>query len=330
MNKLFLFSSAVLAIAFTACKGGGKSSQFDGYTRDESGLHYKFFKQNEADTNKAKLGDGVVFGYVIKTEITDSLVVDSKTQSQDGSGYTRFLLQKNSFKGSLEDGMKLMAKGDSASFIIPADSFFLKTMDMNELPKSIAKGSFLRATIVMKDILSAKQIKENQAKQMEEQQAKMKEAEGKEKTTFDAYIAENKITAKPTESGLIFVETKKGNGKHPKVTDEVTVHYTGTLMDGTKFDSSLDRGEPAKFPLNQVIPGWTEGIQLMSKGSKCKLIIPSKIGYGPQGAGGKIPPFAPLVFEVELLDFKDAPPLQQPQMQDPNQQQHGPNDGHNH
>ena len=201
---------------------------------------------------------------------------------------------------------------------------------MNELPKSIVKGSFLRATIVMKDILSSKQIKENQAKQMAEQQAKAQEAEGKEKTTFDAYIAENKITAKPTASGLVFVETKKGNGKHPKATDEVTVHYTGTLMDGTKFDSSLDRGEPAKFPLNQVIPGWTEGIQLMTKGSKCKLIIPSKIGYGAQGAGGKIPPFAPLVFEVELLDFKDAPPQQQPQMQDPNQQQHGPNDGHNH
>ncbi|MDX2173037.1 MAG: FKBP-type peptidyl-prolyl cis-trans isomerase [Bacteroidota bacterium] len=324
MNKLFLFSSAVVAIAFTACKGGDGSA-FDGYTRTETGLHYKFFKHTE-DSATAKDGDGVVFGYVIKTEKNDSLIVDSKTQSQDGSGYTRFLLKKSSFVGSLEDGMKLMAKGDSASFIIPADSFFLKTMGMNELPASVAKGSFLKATIVMKDILSSKQIEENQKKQMAEREAMMKEAEAKEKVTFDAYITENKITAKPTESGLIFVETKKGNGKHPKATDEVTVHYTGTLMDGTKFDSSLDRGEPAKFPLNQVIPGWTEGIQLMSKGSKGKLIIPSKLGYGPQGAGGKIPPFAPLVFEVELLDFHEAPPQQQMQMPE----QHGPNDGHNH
>lgn len=326
MNKLLLFSSAVIAMAFTACKSGN-DSQFDGYTRSETGLHYKFFKQNEADTNKAKLGDGVVFGYIIKTEKGDSLIVDSKTQSQDGSGYTRFLLQKISFKGSLEDGMKLMAKGDSASFIIPADSFFLKTMGMAELPKSIVKGSFLKATIVMKDILSAKQIEENEKKQMAERELQMKEAEAKEKTTFDTYIADNKITSKPTESGLIFIETKKGNGKHPKATDEVKVHYTGTLMDGTKFDSSLDRGEPAKFPLNQVIPGWTEGIQLMSLGSKAKLIIPSKLGYGAQGAGGKIPPFSPLVFEVELLDFHDAPPQQQTQMP---QQQHSANDGHNH
>jgi FKBP-type peptidyl-prolyl cis-trans isomerase len=313
MNKLFLFSSAAIAIAFTACNSGG-SSAFEGYTRAENGLHYKFFKHKENDTT-AKEGDGVVFGYVIKTEKNDSLIVDSKTQSQDGSGYTRFLL-KTSFKGGLEDGMKLMAKGDSASFIIPADSFFLKTMGMNELPKSIAKGSFLKATIVMKDILSAKQIEENQKKQQAEREIMMREAEGKEKTTFDAYIADNKITTKPTESGIMYIESKKGNGKHPKPTDMVTVHYTGTLMDGTKFDSSLDRGQPAEFLLNQVIPGWTEGIQLMSKGSKGKLIIPSKMGYGPQGAGEKIPPFSPLVFEVELLDFKDAP-AQQPQMQVP-------------
>jgi len=325
MNKLILSVTVAIAIGFTACKSGGDSA-YEGYTRAESGLHYKFFKHAEKDVT-AKDGDGVVFGYTIKTEKGDSLVVDSKTQSQDGTGYTRFLLKKSSFAGSLEDGMKLMAKGDSASFIIPADSFFLKTMGMNELPKSITKGSFLRATIVMKDILSSKQIEENQKKQMAEQQAKAIEAEAKEKTTFDSYLTENKITTKPTESGLIYVETKKGNGKHPKATDMVTVHYTGTLLNGTKFDSSLDRGQPAEFPLNQVIPGWTEGIQLMSKGSKCKLIIPSKIGYGSQGAGEKIPPFSPLVFEVELIDFKDAPAQQQQQMP---QQQHGPNDGHNH
>lgn len=323
MNKLFLSSVAALSLVFNACNNSG--STFDGYTRAENGLHYKFFKHNEG-AETVKDGYGVVFGYIIKTEKNDSLIVDSKNQSQDGSGYTRFLLTKSSFVGSLEDGMKLMAKGDSASFIIPADSFFLKTMGMNELPKSIVKGSFLKATIVMKDMLTPKQIEDNQKKQMAEREAMMKEAEAKEKITFDAYIADNKVTAKPTESGLVFIETKKGNGKHPKATDEVTVHYTGTLMDGTKFDSSLDRGEPAKFPLNQVIPGWTEGIQLMSKGSKCKLIIPSKLGYGPQGAGGKIPPFAPLVFEVELIDFHEAPAQQQMQMPE----QHGPNDGHNH
>jgi FKBP-type peptidyl-prolyl cis-trans isomerase len=88
---------------------------------------------------------------------------------------------------------------------------------------------------------------------------------------MDAYLAENKITTPPTASGIVFIETQKGKGSaHPTATDEVTVHYTGMLLDGTKFDSSVDRGEPAKFPLNQVIPGWTEAIQLMTKGSKAK------------------------------------------------------------
>jgi FKBP-type peptidyl-prolyl cis-trans isomerase FkpA len=99
---------------------------------------------------------------------------------------------------------------------------------------------------------------------------------------------------------------KKGSGAKPKATDEVVVHYTGTLLDGTKFDSSVDRGEPATFPLNAVIPGWTEGIQMMAKGGKAKLIIPSSIGYGPQGSG-PIPPYSTLVFDVELLDIKPAP-----------------------
>ena len=87
----------------------------------------------------------------------------------------------------------------------------------------------------------------------------------------------------------------------------MTVHYTGTLLDGTKFDSSLDRGEPTTFPLNQVIPGWTEAIQLMTKGSKAKLIIPSALGYGPNDVGnGAIPAYSTLVFDVELVNIKKA------------------------
>ena len=104
------------------------------------------------------------------------------------------------------------------------------------------------------------------------------------------------------------VETiKQGDGVNfPKPGNKVTVHYTGTLLDGTKFDSSIDRGEPTTFPLNQVIPGWTEAIQLMTKGSKAKLIIPSNLGYGSKEIAGQIPPYSSLIFEVELLDFKSS------------------------
>lgn len=106
-----------------------------------------------------------------------------------------------------------------------------------------------------------------------------------------------------TASGLQIETIAEGTGPSPKATDTVKVHYTGTLIDGTKFDSSVDRGEPAVFPLNGVIPGWTEGLQLMKVGGKAKLVVPPAIGYGPSGRG-PIPPNATLIFDVELISIE--------------------------
>lgn len=106
-----------------------------------------------------------------------------------------------------------------------------------------------------------------------------------------------------TTSGLQYEVLKEGTGANPKATDTVKVHYTGSLTDGTKFDSSIDRGEPAELPLNGVITGWSEGIQLMKIGGKNRFYIPSNLAYGENGAGGVIEPFSTLIFEVELLDI---------------------------
>ncbi|MGM9816088.1 MAG: FKBP-type peptidyl-prolyl cis-trans isomerase [Lepagella sp.] len=108
-----------------------------------------------------------------------------------------------------------------------------------------------------------------------------------------------------TESGLKYIVVKEGTGKSPKATDEVTVHYCGQLTTGYVFDSSYDRGEPASFPLNQVIAGWTEGLQLMKEGGKTIFYIPSKLGYGERGAGEQIPPFSDLIFTVELIKVNE-------------------------
>jgi FKBP-type peptidyl-prolyl cis-trans isomerase len=109
-------------------------------------------------------------------------------------------------------------------------------------------------------------------------------------------------SVKTTTSGLQYEVVKEGTGPKPSATDTVTVHYRGTLIDGTEFDNSYTRGEPATFPLNRVIPGWTEGVQLMSTGSKYKLYIPYQLGYGLNGQG-PIPPGSVLVFEVELISI---------------------------
>lgn len=138
---------------------------------------------------------------------------------------------------------------------------------------------------------------------MTQQQEKQKIQGEKNKAEGEAFLAKNKERAevKTTASGLQYEVLKEGTGPQPKATDSVTVHYRGTLMNGTEFDSSYGRGEPATFILNQVIPGWTEGVQLMKAGSKYKFYIPSALGYGERGAGGDIGPNAPLIFEVELI-----------------------------
>lgn len=140
------------------------------------------------------------------------------------------------------------------------------------------------------------------------QQAAMAKAAEKAEGEAASYFEELKKNpaVKSTESGLFYEVVEAGSDQKPKPTDTVKVHYTGKLTDGTVFDSSVQRGEPAEFSLNGVIPGWTEGLQLVGKGGKLKLYIPSKLGYGAQGAGGAIPPNATLVFDVELLDITTA------------------------
>ena len=113
-------------------------------------------------------------------------------------------------------------------------------------------------------------------------------------------------TAQPvtTASGLVYESLKEGSGESPKATDTVKVHYKGTFPDGKEFDSSYQRGEPTEFPLNRVIPCWTEGVQRMKPGGKAKLTCPAAIAYGARGAGGVIPPNATLQFEIELLSVR--------------------------
>jgi len=137
-------------------------------------------------------------------------------------------------------------------------------------------------------------------------QAKQNQEVGVEKEKGKQFLAENKKRKEVTEtaSGLQYEVLVMGKGEKPAATDKVTVHYTGRTLDGKVFDSSVERGEPATFGLNQVIAGWTEGVQLMPLGSKFKFYIPSDLAYGDRGAGGAIKPGATLVFEVELLDIQ--------------------------
>lgn len=166
----------------------------------------------------------------------------------------------------------------------------------------------------VKDVISGTPLKVNNAEaqslvqaffqeQEEKQRAAVAEAGKVAKAAGESFLAENakKEGVVVLPSGLQYQVLKEGNGKKPSATDQVKCHYEGTLIDGTIFDSSYQRNEPATFGLNQVIAGWTEGVQLMSEGAKYRFFIPYNLAYGEHGAGAQIPPFAALVFDVELL-----------------------------
>lgn len=159
----------------------------------------------------------------------------------------------------------------------------------------------------LEDMLKNSDLKVNAQEAQQILQAGIQEAQSKKfgavKEEGAAYLAENakKDGVTVLESGLQYEVISEGTGNKPAATDNVTVHYTGKLTDGTVFDSSVERGQPATFPVNGVIPGWVEGLQLMTEGSKWTLHIPYNLAYGEQGAGGSIPPFATLIFDVELI-----------------------------
>ncbi|HEV2805774.1 MAG TPA: FKBP-type peptidyl-prolyl cis-trans isomerase [Chthoniobacterales bacterium] len=149
-----------------------------------------------------------------------------------------------------------------------------------------------------------------QKEMMEKQVAASKEAGAKNQAEGEKFLAENKKKdgVKTTASGLQYKVLKEGSGESPKETDTVVTNYRGTLIDGTEFDSSYKRNEPATFPVNRVIKGWTEALQLMKPGAKYQLFIPSSLAYGERGAGQQIGPNATLIFDVELLSIKAPEP----------------------
>ena len=174
--------------------------------------------------------------------------------------------------------------------------------DFAQAIKDVISGSQLKVDNVEAQTLVQNFFQEQEAKQ----QAAAAEAGKAAKAEGEAFLAENgkKEGIVTLPSGLQYQVLKEGNGKKPSATDQVVCHYEGTLIDGTVFDSSYQRNQPATFGLNQVIPGWTEGVQLMQEGAKYRFFIPYKLAYGERGAGAQIPPFATLVFDVELIEVK--------------------------
>ena len=256
-----------------------------------SGLSYVMHKSNKGP--KLKLDDVVTLNLKYITS-KDSIVFDSWKMGKP----IQLKIAKASFKGDLMDGLTLLTVGDSASFLINADSLFTKTFGAPR-PAFIDSSSFLSFTVKVISTTTDAALKAEELKAEKENAMKENEMIAK-------YIAEKQITPSKSSSGLMYIISEPGTGEQAQAGKTVKVHYTGRLLDGTKFDSSLDRSDPIEFKLGQgmVIKGWDEGIALLKVGGKALLIIPSNLAYGSRGAGGVIPPFSPLTFEVELVSVQ--------------------------
>lgn len=208
------------------------------------------------------------------------------------------------------DKSDLKTQKDKVSYSIGLDiGRNLKDQSIEVDPKLLSQG--IQDAISGKHLLTDEEIQKVMATFQQEMQAKVaaqaKVIGDKNLKEGNAFLDENKkkkeVVTLP--SGLQYKIITAGKGKKPKATDTVVTHYRGTLIDGTEFDSSHKRGEPASFPVEGVIPGWTEALQLMPVGSKWQLVVPPSLAYGPRGAGQAIGPNATLVFEVELLSIQE-------------------------
>ena len=216
--------------------------------------------------------------------------------------------KKNKARTEAPAEVMLQSHQDSISYMIGRDiGRNMKTNGIEVTSELMAKGlkdGLNGIDSVMNDSVTEKLMAAFQAEMMAKQQ-QVSQAENSENIAAgEAFLAENKLKAgvKETESGLQYRVISEGEGEHPGAEDVVEVHYTGRLIDGTVFDSSVERGESIKFPLNGVIPGWTEGVQLMKPGAKYEFVIPSNLAYGERSTG-PIPGGSTLIFEVELISI---------------------------
>ncbi|MFC2102440.1 FKBP-type peptidyl-prolyl cis-trans isomerase [Bacteroidota bacterium] len=280
MKKVLI--NPVTVLVMVALTSFACSSKFSGFDKADSGLYYKIYNVSE-DTAKAKTGDYVSLDMKYTTE-GDSVLFDSKV-GMSGQPI-RFQLPPSDFSGDLYEGIRMLSPGDSAEFLINADSLFTITFKMPKRPEFIDSNAFLKFYITLHSAESLETI------------------QSKEGELLNAYLSANGITATPLESGLYFIESVPGTGRAIDTGYVVTFNFNLMLTDGTQVFSSFDKGEPMQLTYGKPFdtPGFDQGIAMMKKGGKAKFIVPSSIAFGQAGRGAIIPPFSTLVYDVEVVD----------------------------
>ncbi len=258
------------------------------YTKSANELEYRII--TDKGQPKAKVGEVIKYN-VYWRKMNDSLFLSTK--DKEIPLYSQ--VDSPKFKGDPLEVLAMMGAGDSVSCRVPVDLIF-----RGNPPAFLKKGDFMKLDITVDQVLT----KEEYEKMMMEQSVSQLQLEQK---TIESYLTQNGLTGIKTADGMYLITEKEGTGKQPVNGNTVRVNYTGKLLNGQQFDSSLNPGrEPFEFVIGQgsVIRGWDKGIPYFKEGGKGKLFIPSSLGYGEQGMGSQIPPNSILVFDIELLEVK--------------------------
>lgn len=300
MKKQLRMATALVAgtMLLAACGSG----DMKGYKQTDEGLYYRFEQQCK-DSLQVQEGDVLVGEMTIRLDTNILRTNVGRTE--------RLMPVVPMYDGVLHEGLLMMHKGDRATFAIEADSM-AKFMQPNQMPPMYEQGKGMKFyyEVNLQDIVTKEEFAEEQANYQQE----MEKARTEEPEIIAAYVKEHGVKAQPNAKGLYVIVNKKGTGAPVAVGREVTISYTGRLLDGTMFDSSneadcavsgLQCHEPLTYVVGQMslIPGWDEGVMGQSEGTKLQLIIPSAMAYGSQGAP-TIPPYSPLVFDLEILSVK--------------------------
>jgi FKBP-type peptidyl-prolyl cis-trans isomerase len=285
MNKRFFI--ALVALFIVAMTSAAYSQNYPGFSKTKSGLYYKLYKTG-IDTITPRYGNYVEFDMIYhgKSYGKDSVFYNSK--NPDHPAPVKFFLPPPGFKGDLNEGIAMLAKGDSGVFIVKADSLIYKTFKMNHRPAGIDSNEYFHFHI---HLLSF---------QTPESMIFAEEAQIKK------YVEDNNITVKPNIYGMYIIETKVGTGTKIDSGCHVRMQYKISLMDGKEIYSTYDRARPVQFDYGRPMDtrGFQYGVSTLRQGSKATFIVPSTLAFGQKGSGGIVEPYQPIIYNVDILDVK--------------------------
>lgn len=301
-KSIAVFALTILAI--TTCFAGGVKNEYK--TDAATGARYLYIK-HDIKGAKPVMGD-IAFVRIAYKRADDSLLFDSHANGRTDSTSIIPLSLQSTFRGSLEAGITLMAAGDSASFLISADSIYLKAFKLKAIPAYVKPGTDLKFYIKLVRFETVSQMKDEQYALIEKHKEDGKKMQAAEAVQINKYLADKNIKVKPWILDSLYIIQRIGTiGKPINEGDTIEIKYTGMFLDGTVFDQS-DKGDGGKGTYKfqykhnaQLIRGWLEVLPTLHEGEKVRFLLPSNVAYGANGAGKDIKPYTPLLFEIEVV-----------------------------